>query len=71
MTYQEMAQAARTMDADTAAAMALALLRIYEADRTQNCGVVMGEAVLCGSFRAAAKDALTRAGVLSAPTVSA
>lgn len=64
MTYHDMAQAARNMDADTRAQMALLLLRIYEADRTQNNGLVTGEAVICGAFASEAKHLLTHAGVL-------
>jgi hypothetical protein len=63
-TYHEAAQAARTMDEDTRADMALILLRIYEAHRTNNCGLVNGEAELCGAFAVEAKRVLTQAGVL-------
>lgn len=63
-SYHEMAQAARTADEDTRASMALLLLRIYEADRTQNNGMVTGEANLCGAFASEAKHLLTQAGVL-------
>lgn len=62
MTYQEMAQQARP---ESASAMAHVLLRIYEADRTQNCGAVNGEAVLSSSFATEAKLALREAGVLA------
>ena len=65
MTYHEMAQAARKADEDTRAAMALLLLRIYEADRTRNNGMVMGEAVICAGFASEAKYLLTQAGVLT------
>jgi hypothetical protein len=64
MTYHEMAQAARSMDEDTRAQIALLLLRIYEADRTQNNGLVTGEANLCRAFASEAKYLLTQAGVL-------
>lgn len=64
MTYHDMAQAARTMNEDQRANMALLLLRIYEADRTGNCGFVTGEAVICNAFAMEAKHVLTEAGVL-------
>lgn len=65
MTYHEMAQAARTMGEDTRAAMALCLLRIYEADRTGNNGLVTGEAVLCRAFASEAEHLLREAGVVT------
>lgn len=61
MTYSEMANSVKP---EAAALLAGVLLRIYEADRTSNCGAVMGEAVLCGHFKDAAQHALTEAGVL-------
>lgn len=64
MSYFEMAQAAKSMDEETRAAMALCLLRIYEADRTQNNGLVTGEANLCAAFATEARHVLTAAGVL-------
>ena len=64
MTYHDMAQAARTMTARQRVQMAYALLRIYEADRTRNCGVVNGEADLCRAFSAEAKHILTETGVI-------
>ena len=64
MTYNEMAQAARTADEDARAAMAFILLRIYEADRTGNNGLVTGEAMLCRAFSSEARQALINAGVI-------
>lgn len=61
MTYSEMANRAKP---EAAALMAHVLLRIYEADRTKNCGLVNGEAVLSPSFAFEAKHVLTEAGVL-------
>jgi len=61
MTYDEMAKRASPESAPELAAI---LLRIYEADRTENCGLVNGEAMLCKSFRMFAQLALTNAGVL-------
>lgn len=61
MTYREMADKATP---EAAAQLAHVLLRIYEADRTGNCGLVNGEALLSRSFVAEAKAALRDAGVL-------
>lgn len=61
MTYDEMAKRANP---ESASQLAPVLLRIYEADRTDNNGAVNGEAVLCGSFKDWAKHVLTVAGVL-------
>lgn len=61
MTYREMAEKANPAHA---ARLASILLRIYEADRTGNCGAVTGEARLCGSFAAEARIVLEEAGVL-------
>lgn len=69
-TYFEMAQAARTMSAENRARMALCLLRIYEADRTQNNGLVTGEANLCSAFAAEARYLLSQAGVLTGDAAS-
>lgn len=65
MSYREMAQAACVADEDTRVAMAYILLRIYEADRTQNNGLVTGEANLCRAFSEEAKHVLTQAGVFA------
>lgn len=60
-TYREMAMEANPT---CAGALAYCLLRIYEADRTQNNGVVMGEASLCHAFAREAEHVLREAGVL-------
>lgn len=65
MTYAEMSQKAKP---ESASKLAHVLLRIYEADRTENCGMVCGEAVLSHSFSEEARDALEAAGVLVSPT---
>lgn len=64
MTYKEMAEKAKTCDSAARAEMAHVLLRIYEADRTKNIGLVNGEAILSQSFASEAKAALKHAGVL-------
>lgn len=59
--YNEMAKRADPAKVEMLAGI---LLRIYEASRTKNNGAVMGEAVLCGYFEAAAENALLASGVL-------
>lgn len=63
-TYFDMAQAARNMNEETRVRMAHCLLRIYEADRTRNNGMVNGEALLCLSFAEEAAFLLREAGVI-------
>lgn len=62
MNYTEMAKQASPESVEKLASI---LLRIYEADRTQNCGAVNGEAVLCHAFAVEARQVLTDAGVLT------
>ena len=63
-TYREMADKALKAKPEVVAVLAYTLLRIYEADRTKNNGLVTGEAVLCKAFSSEAKWALETAGVL-------
>jgi len=59
-TYLEMAKQAKP---EAAAELAYVLLRIYEAHRSKNNGLVNGEAVLSRSFELEALNALRLAGV--------
>ena len=61
MMYTDMAQRA---DPAKAHLLADVLLRIYEADRTNNNGFVTGEATLSLYFKHWAKHVLTDSGVL-------
>ena len=47
--------------ADAAPALLAVLTRILYAHDTGNCGAVTGEAILCGQFASAARDAINEA----------